>query len=135
MSTTQASLFSEDIDCGGRVRLDNGRKIMDVPISDLSNGVIRVSPQQALCAESCDVLGGVCKQLIAQHGDLEVLQIDLAEVGHIDSMGLGMLIGLRAHARNFQVKLMLVNVHARLYMILRLARLDEVFDCTRPEQT
>jgi anti-anti-sigma factor len=60
------------------------------------------------------------------------LQIDLAGVTFIDSVGLGELVWLRTHARCCQAGLVLDNVPAHVARLLAMTGLDSLFGSTPP---
>ncbi|MBF0190952.1 MAG: STAS domain-containing protein [Magnetococcales bacterium] len=54
--------------------------------------------------------------------------LDFSEVSAIDSGGIGMLLILRKHAGDAAANISLVNVPLRVSNILKLSKLDELFD-------
>ena len=59
----------------------------------------------------------------------ERLVLDVANVSHVDSWGLGELAQWNAAAHNRGVSLKLLHVGGRLAELLALTRLDSVFEC------
>jgi anti-anti-sigma factor len=67
-----------------------------------------------------------------EQGDLE---LDLAQLEHIDAAGLGMLAVLHECAAQFGHKLTLLNPTAHVCQLLRLTKLDAVFSEKSPEDS
>lgn len=61
------------------------------------------------------------------------LELDLAQLEHIDAAGLGMLAVLHECARQFGHTLRLLNPNPHICQLLRLTKLDAVFSEKSPE--
>ncbi len=61
--------------------------------------------------------------------------LDFANVGHMSSSVLGMLITLHKRLRERGGRLLLCNIRASIYEVFKITRLDQVFDISpdRPE--
>jgi anti-sigma B factor antagonist len=54
--------------------------------------------------------------------------LDLTDLNYMDSSGLGMLVQLKFSAANAKTRLELINISARIKDLLRLAKLQQVFE-------
>lgn len=61
------------------------------------------------------------------------LVLNLEKVGHVDSSGLGMLVGLRNSAKSADASLRLCNVESRCTELLRMTQLWPLFDFSDTE--
>jgi len=76
-------------------------------------------------SESAGLLKSEVKPLIQK---TKALTLDLAQVEHIDSSGLGTLAGLYVTARSANCQLRLLHLNDRIYELLRLSKLLSVFE-------
>lgn len=89
------------------------------------NRVTRVHCHGRLVSGTADQLKEIVKPLIAAGGRIV---IDLADVSHLDSSGLGTLVGLKASAlRQGYCILELENMTPRVLELLRITNLMQLF--------
>lgn len=89
-----------------------------------SNAVTTVKCHGRLVSDTGNQLKEIVKPLIG-HGRI---LIDLTDVEHMDSSGLGTLVGLKASAINAgYCRLELVNVSPRIADLLRITKLTQLF--------
>lgn len=86
--------------------------------------VISCSGRIVLGDESAKLRQVVKEELGTQHQ----IVLDLGGVGHIDSCGLGTLVGLLTSARDAGAGIKLANLNPHLYDVLGVARLLTVFE-------
>jgi anti-sigma B factor antagonist len=92
---------------------------------DLQNAVTTVKCHGRVVSETAAQLKEVVKPLIPQGGRI---LIDLSDVQHLDSSGLGTLVGLKASAINAgYCRLELVNLSPRIADLLRITKLTQLF--------
>ena len=92
---------------------------------ELNNPVTTVRCHGRIVGETAAPLKATVKELIPQGGRI---LIDLTDVEHIDSSGLGTLVGLKASALNAgYCRLELVNLSPRVADLLRLTKLTQLF--------
>jgi anti-sigma B factor antagonist len=92
---------------------------------ELSNNVTTVKCQGRIVSETAAQLKEAVKPLIPAGGRI---LIDLTDVQHIDSSGLGTLVGLKVSAVNAgYCRLELVNLSPRVADLLRLTKLTQLF--------
>jgi anti-sigma B factor antagonist len=63
---------------------------------------------------------------LSQNRPKEIV-LELSELTFIDTSGLGVLVGLRAHARKYGMTLSLANPTPRVMQVLRVTQLSKVF--------
>lgn len=56
------------------------------------------------------------------------LQLELADMGFIDSTGLGTLVAIHHHAANAGVPVTLAGVSSQVRRVMQITRLDELFE-------
>jgi len=61
---------------------------------------------------------------------VSAVKLDLARVTTVDAGGLGVMLALREQAESRGIPFELMNVNQRVFMVLRLTRLDTVFRIT-----
>jgi anti-anti-sigma factor len=61
---------------------------------------------------------------------ISAIKLDLARVTAVDAGGLGVMLTLREQAESKGIRFELVNVNKRISMVLKLTRLDSVFQVT-----
>jgi anti-anti-sigma factor len=61
---------------------------------------------------------------------ISAIKLDLARVTTVDAGGLGVMLTLREQAESKGIRFELVNVNKRISMVLKLTRLDSVFQVT-----
>ncbi len=92
---------------------------------ELQNAVTTVKCHGRVVSETSGQLKQVVKPLIQQGGRI---LIDLSDVQHLDSSGLGTLVGLKASALNAgYCRLELVNLTPRVADLLRITKLTQLF--------
>jgi len=60
--------------------------------------------------------------------ETKLLVLDLTDVNHMDSSGLGAIVGLYVSARRQRVALKLINLNQRLQDLFRITKLAAVFE-------
>ena len=92
---------------------------------ELNNDVTTVKCHGRIVNETAAPLKQTVKELIPAGGRI---LIDLTDVEHVDSSGLGTLVGLKASALNAgYCRLELVNLTPRIADLLRLTKLTQLF--------
>lgn len=92
---------------------------------ELNNDVTTVKCHGRIVSETSAPLRETVKGMIPGGGRI---LIDLTDVEHVDSSGLGTLVGLRASALNAGFcRLELVNLSPRIADLLRLTKLTQLF--------
>jgi anti-anti-sigma factor len=86
-----------------------------------SNRVTKINCHGRLANDTAGQLKDVVKQRIAEGGRI---LIDLADVQHLDSSGLGTLVGLNAGYCTLE----LVNLSPRSADLLRITKLKQLFE-------
>src|SRR5262245_47638730 len=81
--------------------------------------------------ESCLQLRELTRRLTSEGGRYFVL--NMADISYIDSAGLGLLLSIYATIRNQGGDLKLLNVGQRVMELLRMMRLDSVFQTFEDE--
>jgi anti-anti-sigma factor len=70
----------------------------------------------------------VTAKLLENHGSVKSLIVDFANVGYMNSMGIGMCIELRNRATHHGAKeAVLYNLQPEILHVLKMTRLDKVF--------
>ena len=62
--------------------------------------------------------------------EVSALILDLARVTRVDAGGLGVMLALREQVESKGIRFELMNVNKRVSMVLKLTRLDSVFQIT-----
>jgi anti-sigma B factor antagonist len=92
---------------------------------ELNNNVTTVKCHGRIVSETAAPLKEAVKTLIPEGGRI---LIDLTDVEHVDSSGLGTLVGLKASALNAgYCRLELVNLTPRVADLLKLTKLTQLF--------
>ena len=92
---------------------------------EFSNRVTKINCHGRLVSDTAPQLKDVVKQLIPGGGRI---LIDLADVQHLDSSGLGTLVGLKVSAVNAgYCTLELINLSPRIADLLRITKLTQMF--------
>ncbi len=92
-----------------------------------SNAVTTIKCHGRIVSDTAGQLKEVVKPLIEAGGGARIL-IDLTDVEHVDSSGLGTLVGLKVSAVNAgYCRLELVNLSPRVADLLRLTKLTQLF--------
>ncbi len=92
---------------------------------ELNNNVTTVRCHGRIVSDTAAQLRDAVKPLIPEGGRI---LIDLTAVEHMDSSGLGTLVGLKASALNAgYCRLELVNLSPRIADLLRLTKLTQLF--------
>lgn len=110
----------------------NIRQSGDVTILDLK-GRLSLGEAVAFGPGSDLVLRDAVRQL-AESGQKKLL-LNLAEVGYVDSSGVGQLVGALTTARNYGVVLKLLNPVRQVQDLLKMTKLSTVFDVQADEAT
>jgi anti-anti-sigma factor len=76
-------------------------------------------------SQSTGLLKSEVKPLIQR---TKKLTLDLAQVQHLDSSGIGALVGLYVSARSANCELRLLHLNDRIYELLRLSKLLSIFE-------
>jgi len=106
------------------------RRTGDVTILDLDG---RISLEDALWSASGVVLGKVIRELV-KNGERKIL-LNLKGVTFIDSSGIGELTGALTAVQRQGGQLKLVNPSPRVVDLLRITRLDTMFDIRDDENS
>ncbi|MBZ5512675.1 MAG: STAS domain-containing protein [Acidobacteriia bacterium] len=99
------------------------RRTGDVTILDLKG---RISLTDALWSASGTVIGQVIRELV-KNGERKIL-LNLKDVSYIDSSGVGELTGALTAVQRQGGELKLVNPSPKVIDLLRITRLDTLFD-------
>jgi anti-anti-sigma factor len=92
---------------------------------EFSNRVTKINCHGRLVSETAPQLKDVVKQRIPEGGRI---LINLADVQHLDSIGLGTLVGLKVSAVNAgYCTLELINLSPRIANLLRITKLTQLF--------
>jgi len=92
---------------------------------EASNRVTTIKCHGRVVSDTAGQLRELVKPIIADGGRI---LIDLSEVQHMDSSGLGTLVGLKASALNAgYCRLELVNLTPRIADLLRITKLSQLF--------
>lgn len=98
---------------------------IDESKDELNNAVTTVKCRGRIVNETSGQLKEAVRPLIAGGGRI---LIDLTDVDHLDSSGLGMLVGLKVSAVNAgYCRLELVNASPRVLDLLRITKLTQLF--------
>jgi anti-sigma B factor antagonist len=104
----------------------------DVTILDLF-GRLSLGEEVAFGPGSGVVLGETIREL-TKKGDRKFL-LNLAGVTYVDSSGVGQLTGALATARNQGAELKLLNPTSQVQNLLKITKLDTLFDIKHDEDT
>ncbi len=100
---------------------------MDMKI-EREGPVMRVFASGELIGLACNTLRDTIKSAVDDStASLSKVVIDLSGLSFIDSSGIGVLMGLKAHLRTRKVEFTLVNPSPKILQILKVTRLDKVF--------
>jgi anti-sigma B factor antagonist len=108
------------------------RQSDDVTILDLT-GRLSLGEAVAFGPGSGLILSETVKEL-AKKGKKNIL-LNLAGVTYVDSSGVGQLVGAMTSARNQGVSLKLLRPNTQVLNLLKLSKLDTVFDIFEDEAT
>ena len=103
-----------------------------IPLSQLSLETVKSSDETIvhcsgrITSSTSEHLQTTVRGLISNS---KCVVLDFTDVSHIDSSGLGALVGLHVSAQNQHRGLKVVNVNQRLRDLLHLTKLDSVFEC------
>jgi len=100
-----------------------------------AKGVLTVRPFGPTIGErEAAILAPELKAAMSRTGaDLRVLVIDLSHVRVISSMGLALLIDLRARGREVRARTILCGLSRELRALLRLTKVDRLYTIARTE--
>ena len=96
----------------------NIRQVGDVSIVDLSGRIT--------LGDGCEIVRETVKDVLKE-GQKNLL-LNLGDVSHIDSSGLGVLISAYASGANQGAQIKLLNVQTRVHDLLQLTKLYTVFE-------
>jgi anti-anti-sigma factor len=100
-------------------------EIERAPKDEFGNEVTTIRCHGRLVVGNTDALSNAVKPLISHGGHIVV---DIGDLQHLDSSGLGTLIGLKVSAINQGFsKVQLVNIPPRVLEVLRITNLTEMF--------
>jgi anti-sigma B factor antagonist len=108
------------------------REIGDVTVLELS-GLLSLGGPYASGPESGLVLGEHIRELI-EKGHTKIV-LNLAGVRFVDSSGAGQLAGAFTTARNRDAELKIAHPTSQVRSLLRVTRLDSLFDIHEDEQS
>jgi anti-sigma B factor antagonist len=60
--------------------------------------------------------------------ETKLIVLDLSDVNHLDSSGLGAIVGLYISAKRQQCELKLINLNQRLKELFRITKLGKIFE-------
>ena len=75
--------------------------------------------------ESARQFSGYLEELLGE--DVSSVLVDLSRIDHVDSTGLGELVGYLQRFTSAGRRLALLSPHTRIINLLKLTRLDEIF--------
>ncbi len=104
----------------------------DVTILDLT-GRLSLGEAVAFGPGSGLILSDTVKEL-AKKGKKNIL-LNLAGVSYVDSSGVGQLVGAMTSARNQGIGLKLLRPNTKVLELLKMSKLDTVFDIFEDEAT
>jgi anti-sigma B factor antagonist len=99
------------------------RQVGGVTIVDISGRIVLGQESAALRDEVLDLLSKGHKQIL----------LNLADVDHIDSMGLGALVSAFASVRKQGGELKLLNLTDKAADLMQVTKLDTIFDIMNDE--
>jgi anti-sigma B factor antagonist len=99
------------------------RQVGGVTIVDISGRIVLGEESASLRDLICDLLSKGQKQIL----------LNLGAVDHIDSMGLGSLVGASVSVRNQGGELRLLNLPNKVADLMQITKLYTVFDVTTSE--
>ncbi len=95
---------------------------------DKETGVCSVKVKGDLCAENCSELRAVLKKQIDLSDKANEFVVDIADIGVIDSAGIGLLIALHNSLKAKNGKLVLSQVSEPIYQFMTTLRLHSHFE-------
>jgi len=93
--------------------------------------VQRLGDTSVLRCQGRIVIGDACtilRNAVLGQTHTRMLVLDMAQVDRIDAGGLGVLLRLRKWARSNAIRLRLMNVMNQIEQVLKLTKLDRVFE-------
>jgi anti-sigma B factor antagonist len=130
MSHDVTAFRQQDLKEGRQMLEYKIRRTGDVTILDLDG---RISLTDALWSASGVVLGKVIRELV-KNGERKIL-LNLKGVTYVDSSGIGELTGALTSVHRQGGELKLVNPTPRVIELLRMTRLDTMFDIRDDENS
>src|SRR6267143_6965222 len=87
-----------------------------------------------LCLQGQIVTGEteVLRNAVQFLSGVKAIKLDLARVTTVDAGGLGVMLALRQQVESKGIRFELMNVNQRVSMVLKLTRLDSVFQIMSP---
>jgi len=85
-----------------------------------------------LCLQG-QIVNGETEELrnaVQSLSEVSVVKLDLARVTTVDAGGLGLMLALREQVESRGTRFELINVNKRISMVVKLTRLDSVFQIT-----
>ncbi|MGD8374624.1 MAG: STAS domain-containing protein [Acidobacteriota bacterium] len=101
----------------------NVRQVGEVTVVDL-NGKITIGEGDVMLREAVD---GVLKE------DRKKILLNLAKISYMDSAGIGELVACYKRAREKGGELKLLNPSGKVFDLLQLTKLEEIFETHRDE--
>jgi anti-anti-sigma factor len=77
-----------------------------------------------------EILRDAVLSLLEALSEVSAIKLDLARVTTVDAGGLGVMLTLREQVESKGIRFELMNVNKRIGMVLKLTRLDSVFQIT-----
>ena len=107
------------------------RTRLQATVQRLGNAAVVHLTGRLVRGEGCSHL----RDVVLGEADADLIVINLAQVDRVDAWGLGVLVRLREWARSKQITFKLMNTLNQVERVLRLTRLDHVFEfCSVREQ-
>ena len=98
---------------------------MDMEILEISPETVRIIPHAAIKQETVQAFQDQCLELL--DSPARRIEIDLSRTSHIDSNGLGVLVGLRMMAKRRSKNVEIVEISSNLKPIIQLSKLDMIY--------
>jgi anti-anti-sigma factor len=89
-----------------------------------------VSLQGQVVNGETEILRNAVLSLSEALSEVSAVKLDLARVTTVDAGGLGVMLALREQLESKGIRFELMNVNQRVSMVLKLTRLDSVFQIT-----
>ncbi len=110
---------------------DNSPRLNVTPIGDVT--VVELTDRKILDEVNISQIGEQMNSLVAE-GDRPKLVVDFANVAHMSSSALGMLITLHKRIREKEGELRLCNIQPGIYEVFVITRLNEIFEISQSRQ-
>jgi anti-anti-sigma factor len=103
--------------------------MLDVQAKQLGNVAV-VSLQGQIVTGETEILRNAVHSLSEAQSAVSAVKLDFARVTTIDAGGLGVMLALREQVESRGIRFELMNVNKRISMVLKITRLDSVFQIT-----